>query len=174
MIELLKKIIRNRFIDMTIWLILFVLSVKNLFQILDKLFKDGDFSLTRYFAFLIFLIIFFFISYHFIRSYIRNFGWQYKANSAYDKGDIKIALKYFSILTKIFRWNSTFLANRGNCYYMMGKWQLAINDYTKALKLKPKDGYIYKNRANAYKMIGFKKHSDADYAKAKSLGIINK
>ncbi len=56
---------------------------------------------------------------------------------------------------------------------MMGKWQLAINDYTKALKLKPKEGYIYKNRANAYKMIGFKKHSDADYAKAKSLGILN-
>jgi len=155
---------------MSFWLILLFINLWNLFRILNEPLQNGDFSIFKEYRLYIFLVVFLIFLYYCVVSYVINFGWQYKADNAYKNGDINVALKYYTILIKIFRWNGTYLLFRGNCYYKMSKWQLAINDYTRALKLEPDEGYIYKNRAYAYKMLGFKKNSQSDYAMAKKLG----
>ena len=44
----------------------------------------------------------------------------------------------------------------------MKNWNLAVNDYTEAIRLEPDAAYIYENRANAYKFMGFKTHAKKD------------
>jgi tetratricopeptide (TPR) repeat protein len=51
----------------------------------------------------------------------------------------------------------------------MGKFDLAVRDYTEAIKLNPKNAESYNNRANAYSLLG--KYDDAikDYDEALKL-----
>jgi len=174
MIKYFKKIIRSRIADTGFWGIVLLYSLWNLTSKLDILLHDGFESIFTDYRFYIGFALYLLILYFFISSYIQNFGWKYKADIAFKNGDIKKAKEYYDILTKIFRWNGHYIADRGNCYYKMSEWQLAINDYTKALKLEPDSVYIYKNRAYAYKMLGFRKYSANDTAKVKQLEKMNK
>ena len=166
---MILKIFHSRIFDTSIWGVFSALFAWNLFDTLSEQFQTRNFSILSDYQFYLYLILFLGFLYFFLISFINNFGWVYKAKNAYENGDIDLAIKYYSILIKIFRWSRHYLASRGNCFYKLHKWQLAINDYTKALKYKPKASYIYENRANAYKMIGFKKFSANDSEKAKML-----
>lgn len=46
------------------------------------------------------------------------------------------------------------LINRGVAYKTTGKYDLAIEDYTRALRMAPKDALLYQNRANALREKG--------------------
>ena len=46
------------------------------------------------------------------------------------------------------------LINRGVAYKSTGKYELAIEDYTRALRIAPKDALLYQNRANALREMG--------------------
>lgn len=46
------------------------------------------------------------------------------------------------------------LINRGVAYKTTEQYELAIGDYTRALRLAPKDALLYQNRANALRAMG--------------------
>ena len=53
----------------------------------------------------------------------------------------------------------------------MKQFQLAIDDFNKALSLNPKLGEAYYNRAQTYKAIGDTGRATSDEARAKELGF---
>ncbi len=57
--------------------------------------------------------------------------------------------------------------NRGQTYYQQGKYDLAIRDYTTAIKLDPRLGLAYNNRGIAYRKLGKPTLAAADFASAK-------
>ena len=56
--------------------------------------------------------------------------------------------------------------NRGAAYYDIGKYELAVSDYTKSLEIDPTDDMAYNNRGNAYVAIGKEKQAISDYTNA--------
>lgn len=46
------------------------------------------------------------------------------------------------------------LINRGVAYKSSGQYELAVADYTRALRLAPNDALLYQNRANALREMG--------------------
>ena len=57
---------------------------------------------------------------------------------------------------------------RGNAYYNLGKYQLAIDDYSRAIRINPNYAGAYFNRGYAKKNFG--KYYCDDYKKACQLG----
>ena len=49
---------------------------------------------------------------------------------------------------------------------MLGKHDLAVQDYSEAIKLEPKNAEAYNNRANAYSLLGQFNHALRDYDQA--------
>jgi tetratricopeptide (TPR) repeat protein len=164
-----KRAVRNKYIETIFFGLLFVwIAWTTISRIID-IFKQEAF--TAHIIFLAFLIICLtaFLFYLFMDSYMRNFGLKAQADKAYKNGDYKLAIKKFTALLKIFRWNGHYYSDRGNCYYKMKNWKMAIDDYSRAIKYEPDSAYIYENRANAYKFSGFITHAKKDFSKAKSL-----
>lgn len=46
------------------------------------------------------------------------------------------------------------LINRGVAYKSSGRYELAVADYTRALRIAPKDALLFQNRANALREMG--------------------
>lgn len=46
------------------------------------------------------------------------------------------------------------LINRGVAYKSTGQYELAVDDYTRAIRIAPKDALLYQNRANALREMG--------------------
>jgi TonB family protein len=63
---------------------------------------------------------------------------------------------------------------RGDIYSDMGEYDLAISDYSEAIRLKPYDRYSYDQRAKAYRKLGKDDLAAADEAKAKQLELAEK
>mgnify|MGYP003627123746 FL=1 len=61
------------------------------------------------------------------------------------------------------------LINRGVAYKNTGNLQAAIDDYTRALRLAPRDALLYQNRANARRAMGNYDAALADIEKATEL-----
>ena len=57
----------------------------------------------------------------------------------------------------------------GGIYFRDGKYQLAIDEYTKAIALKPGDAVAYYNRGSAYAKLGRYQLTIQDYTKAIAL-----
>ena len=53
--------------------------------------------------------------------------------------------------------------NRGAAYAVLGQYQLAIEDYDKAIQLDPEDAMAYYNRGVAYKELGRYHRAIEDY-----------
>jgi tetratricopeptide (TPR) repeat protein len=66
--------------------------------------------------------------------------------------------------------NAEAYRNRGNAYFKLGQYQLAIEDYNKAITLKPDYTGAYKNRAVVYLTQGNKEPGCNDAHKACALG----
>ncbi len=56
--------------------------------------------------------------------------------------------------------------NRGAAYAVLGQYQLAIEDYDKAIQLDPDYADPYYNRGAAYYVLDQDGKAEADYAKA--------
>lgn len=58
--------------------------------------------------------------------------------------------------------------NRGNAYAALGHYQLAIDDYSESIRLKPDyaDANVYYNRGNAYAKLGHYQLAIEDYSRA--------
>lgn len=56
--------------------------------------------------------------------------------------------------------------NRGDAFDSLGKYQAAINDYTKSLQLNPYHEKTYYNRGNAYRSLGLYNEAIKDYSAA--------
>lgn len=70
--------------------------------------------------------------------------------------------------------NADAYSNRGYERYMLGRYEEAVSDYTRSLKLKKKkdsDGYV--NRALAYEAMGDKQKATDDYKKALELNPLH-
>ena len=63
--------------------------------------------------------------------------------------------------------------NRGSAYYSLGKHDLAIADYDKAIELNPKSPAVYVNRGVAYDKLGNMRQAFNDYKAAARLGDKN-
>jgi len=61
--------------------------------------------------------------------------------------------------------------NRGIVYYVKGKYDQAISDYSKALEINPKDTAAYNNRGLYYYRKGEYDKAWEDVRKAQSLGF---
>ena len=59
---------------------------------------------------------------------------------------------------------------RGLCQFFSGKYQRAVDDFSQAILLNPKNAMAYANRAMAYEKLGKKKLAQKDLERAKSLG----
>ena len=57
-------------------------------------------------------------------------------------------------------------SSKGEAYYGDGKYQLAINEYTAAIRLNPSSSGVYNNRGNAYFALGQYQRAIEDYDKA--------
>ena len=58
---------------------------------------------------------------------------------------------------------------RGSCYLKAGEPEKAVEDYSKAISLKPEDGDYYNSRAEAYLALGELENAKADIEKAVKL-----
>lgn len=56
--------------------------------------------------------------------------------------------------------------NRGVMYAQKKEYDKAVEEFTKAIELQPKDPKNYRNRGLTYRLMGETKKSQADYAKA--------
>jgi len=56
--------------------------------------------------------------------------------------------------------------NRGVEHYKLGQYQCAIEDYNKAIRMKPYDSGNYNNRGAAYTMLGQYQRAINDFNKA--------
>ena len=164
-----KKLIKNKFFDTFLFAALLIYGVIKIIKYNITYFEEFIFDFEFVLFELLCIGVFLFLLYLFLDSYMRNFGLKAKADKAYKLGDYDLAIKQYSTLLKIFRWNGHYYCDRGNCYYKLKNWNLAVNDYTKAIKLEPEAAYIYENRANAYKFMGFKTHAKKDYNTFKKL-----
>jgi tetratricopeptide (TPR) repeat protein len=61
-------------------------------------------------------------------------------------------------------------AKRGNVARERGDFDLAISEYSEAIRLDPKNGVEYQNRGNVYATKGDTDKANADYTKARQLG----
>ena len=61
--------------------------------------------------------------------------------------------------------------NRANVYYVTKQYQKALDDFSKAFHLDPKDGKIYVGRAKVYEAMGKHDLAKRELAKAEKLGI---
>ena len=61
--------------------------------------------------------------------------------------------------------------DRGRNHARSGEYELAVTDFTMAIKLNRRDPNLYKNRANAYKNLGQHDREEADYSVAIYLKI---
>ncbi len=64
-----------------------------------------------------------------------------------------------------------YYVERGDAYFASSKFKKAINDYSKAIELKPKNGGIYFKRSYAYYRSKSFTEARNDAIKAKELGI---
>ena len=55
--------------------------------------------------------------------------------------------------------------NKGNDYASKGQWDAAIQNYSKAIELNPKDAETYNNRGNAYAEMGQLRLAINDFTK---------
>ena len=62
-----------------------------------------------------------------------------------------------------------FYINRGIFYHAKGEYDLAIVDFTEAIRLKPDDAKAYNDCAVSYDKIGDKLRAEADRQKANEL-----
>ena len=53
--------------------------------------------------------------------------------------------------------------NRGVTYAKLGKYDLAIADFSEGIKLEPNNKLAYRNRAMAYKKLGELRKAQEDY-----------
>ncbi len=101
----LKKIFRNKYLEtfffgaIFIWVL--IKTLKNLIAIIS----DNSIDIQYLFIELAFVCISLYLVYLFLDSYMRNFGLKSKADIAYKEGDYNLAIKKYSILLRIFRWN---------------------------------------------------------------------
>ena len=91
-----------------------------------------------------------------------------KANDAYDKGKYQLAITYYSSALRIDPKNHYIYYRRGFTNKILGNFNDAISDYTKAIKIKPKPLY-YKSRGIAKQDAGLSFCND--YKKACELGF---
>ncbi|MBU4318657.1 MAG: tetratricopeptide repeat protein [Proteobacteria bacterium] len=90
-----------------------------------------------------------------------------KGFEAYMNNDIDQALEMYSVAAKIKRRN-TYLAysNRANIYLSRGQYDLAIDDYTEVLKLRPNELSAYLSRGNVWLAKGQTDKAIEDFSKA--------
>jgi clan AA aspartic protease (TIGR02281 family) len=95
--------------------------------------------------------------------------WHYLRAEIYaEKKEWDKALKEFQTISEIMpmRQANTFQARRGELYGLMGLHEMAIADYTKAIKIDSTDGYDYASRGEAYRLVGKYDLAIADYDRA--------
>ena len=66
--------------------------------------------------------------------------------------------------------NATEYCNRGNAHVAKGEHDLAVADYTAAIRNKPDDAEAYYSRGVAHEKQGDHDRAAVDYAKARELG----
>ncbi|MFH1424732.1 MAG: tetratricopeptide repeat protein [archaeon] len=81
----------------------------------------------------------------------------------------KIGVKYYTLFHKKYPDYAECLNNRGILYKTIGELGKALNDYNKALQLKPNDAECLNNRGNLYKTIGELGKALNDYNKSLQL-----
>ena len=85
---------------------------------------------------------------------------------AYKKeGNLNMALDIYNKLIKTADRPEPYL-NRGIIYYDKGLYQLALNDFNKAIEIDPHSENAYNNRGNLYQKLGKKMLAMQDYNKA--------
>ncbi len=92
-------------------------------------------------------------------------------------GDMKLAIYYCSRAIQSGELETgdmvAALLNRGVAYKNTGNLEMAVVDYSSALKLAPDDALIFSNRANAYREMGRVEDALNDINKARSLNPDN-
>lgn len=66
--------------------------------------------------------------------------------------------------------DSQLFFSRGDAYFRLGHYQLAVADFSRSLLLTPGDYSIYQSRAAAYHMLGLYELVISDYSRAMELG----
>ncbi len=86
-------------------------------------------------------------------------------------GNDSLAREYLTKVLETDPNNGFVLNTRGKINFDMKHFDLAINDYSRVIKLKPKSGEAYANRAYVYSHIGDRDKACSDLHKAASLGV---
>ena len=91
----------------------------------------------------------------------------------YENEDYLKALEYFNKNLELNTGNTEYFTARANTYLKTGTFQYAINDYSMALDLDPKDEQVYFNRGIARLSTGNLKEACFDWEQAKKYGHLN-
>lgn len=89
------------------------------------------------------------------------------------KGNYTKSSQYFKEVLKIDSTNSEAHHNLGLVYNNQKKYELAMEEYSKAIQYNPKNGEAYKSRAQLWFFLGDRDKSCEDYVKAEDLGVKN-
>lgn len=86
-----------------------------------------------------------------------------------ETNSLQNAISDFTASIKINPKSARYFFGRGNCYYYLMEFVKVIEDYSKAIELKPNEKLFYQERAKVYKEMGKLNESNSDLEFAKSL-----
>ena len=105
------------------------------------------------------------------RPYARQFDWM-TVHRLYHDGKFRKTLALLEAMQaeKIYTHDAADVYSWiGRCHVEMGKPALAVEAFTKAIQIDPKNAAAYELRGEAYRELGEKAKAQADFAKAKAL-----
>src|SRR3972149_4373289 len=110
---------------------------------------------------------------HEIRRYPIVFAYKNRAAWLHNAGRYEEAIEDYWIVIKnsINPANAAALNNRGNSFTAIGRYDLAIEDFRRAIRIEPRNAYLYYNLGYAFILMGDKAEGVKQISTASGLGL---